>query len=122
MSQETAVETAAKAMVEFRRELGAMAPEVVDLLAVERRTQELANAWSRATLAEAMKRADTEAPEVVINGERWGNRRVLKSTYATSFGDIEMGRSTYQRSGRGRIAIPMDLRLGIVEGAYTHRC
>lgn len=108
-------------MVEFRRELGATAPEVVDLLAVERRTQELANAWSRATLAEAMKRADTEAPEVVINGERWGNRRVLKSTYATSFGDIEMGRSTYQRSGRGRIAIPMDLRLGIVEGAYTPR-
>ena len=121
MSKETAVEKAARAMAEFRHELSAMAPDAVDLLAVERRTQELANAWSRATLAEAMKRGDTDAPEVVINGERWGNRRVLNGTYASSFGEIELERSTYQRSGRGRIAIPMDLRLGIVEGAYTPR-
>jgi hypothetical protein len=108
-------------MSEFRHELAAMEPDAIDLAAVERRTQELANAWSLATVAEAMKRADTDAPEVVINGERWGNRRVLKGTYSTSFGEVELERSTYQRSGRGRVAIPMDLRLGIVEGAYTPR-
>jgi hypothetical protein len=108
-------------MNEFRRELSATEPDAIDLLAVERRTQELANEWSRATVGEAMKRADTGAPEVVINGERWGNRRVRKATYATSFGEVEVERSLYQRSGRGRVAIPMDLRLGIVEGAYTPR-
>jgi hypothetical protein len=121
MSNATAIESAERAMAEFRRELTAMAPDAVDLLAVERRTQELANAWSRATVAEAMKRADTDAPEVVINGERWGNRRVVKATYTSSFGEVEIERSIYQRAGRGRVAIPMDLRLGIVEGAYTPR-
>jgi hypothetical protein len=121
MNGQTALERAAQAMDEFRRELTSMAPDAMDLLAIERRTQELANAWSRATLAEAMKRADTDAPEVVINGERWGNRRMLKGTYATGFGEVELERSAYQRSGRGRIAVPMDLRLGIVEGAYTPR-
>jgi len=30
-------------------------------------------------------------------------------------------RSVYQQSGLGRVAIPMDLRLGIVEGMYTPR-
>lgn len=40
-------------------------------------------------------------------------------TYQTVFGDIEMERATYQRSGRGRVAIPLKRRLGIVEGAYT---
>jgi hypothetical protein len=108
-------------MNEFRRELTAIAPDAVDLLAIEQRAQELANAWSRAAVAEAMKRADTDAPEVVINGEAWGNRRIHRGTYTTSFGDVDIERSVYQRSGRGRVAIPMDLRLGIVEGAYTPR-
>jgi hypothetical protein len=108
-------------MSEFRHELTAVAADAVDLLAIEQRAQELANAWCRAAVAEAMKRADTEAPEVVINGEAWGNRRAHKGTYTTSFGDVELERSVYQRSGRGRVAIPMDLRLGIVEGAYTPR-
>ena len=108
-------------MAEFRREVTSTGAEGIDLLAIERRVQELANAWGRAAVAEAMKRADTEAPEVTINGERWGNRRVQKGTYATCFGEVEVERSVYQRSGRGRVAIPMDLRLGIVESAYTPR-
>jgi hypothetical protein len=108
-------------MAEFRHELTSTAADAIDLLAVERRVQELANAWGRAAVVEAMKRADTDAPEVTINGERWGNRRVQKGTYETCFGEAEVERSVYQRSGRGRIAVPMDLRLGIVERAYTPR-
>jgi hypothetical protein len=121
MSEETAVTRAEKAMAEFRHELTSTGADAVDLLAVERRVQELANAWGRAAVVEAMKRADTDVPEVTINGERWGNRRVQKGTYETSFGEVEVGRSVYQKSGRGRVAIPMDLRLGIVERAYTPR-
>jgi len=121
MSNETPASRAERAMREFRHELTTVAPDAVDLLAVEQRVQELANAWGRVAVAEAMKRADTDAPEVMINGEAWGNRRVSCGTYTSSFGDIEIDRSVYQRSGRGRVAIPMDLRLGIVEGAYTPR-
>jgi hypothetical protein len=121
MSYTTAAEKAERALAEFRRELAGMPPEAMDLMAIERWALELAKAWGRATLAEAMKRADTEAPEVVIDGERWGNRRMRNGTYATEFGDVEIERSTYQKSGRGRVAIPVDLRLGIVEGGYTPR-
>ena len=42
----------------------------------------MAKAWGRAQMARAMKRADAEASEVEIHGER------------------------YQRSGRGRVAVP----------------
>ena len=98
-----------------------MASDAIDLLAVERRVQELTNACGRALMREVMARADASAPEITIDGEDWGNRRVTPGTYQTVFGEIEMDRATYQRSGRGRVAIPLELRLGIVEGAYTPR-
>jgi hypothetical protein len=44
---------------------------------------------------------------------------VQKASYQGIFGAMELERSTYQRAGRGRVAVAMDLRLGIVEGAYT---
>ena len=37
------------------------------------------------------------------------------------FGWVTIERSVYQQAGRGRVAVPMDLRLGIVERAYTPR-
>jgi len=37
------------------------------------------------------------------------------------FGVVEIERSIYQQAGRGKVAVPLDLRLGIVEGAYTPR-
>jgi hypothetical protein len=60
--------------------------------------------------------ADGMSPEVTIDGEAWGDRRVTRATYTSVFGDIEIERATYQRSGRGRVAVPLELRLGIVEG------
>ena len=116
------VETAAeRAMREFRQEMAQTPCEEIELVREEKRIQELANAWAREAMGEVMKRADTTAPEVDIAGERWGNRRVSKGEYETVFGLITLERSAYQRSGRGRVAIPMDLRLGIVEGRYTPR-
>lgn len=108
-----------RAIADFRRELANTDPSVIDAVAIERRVQDLTNGLGRELMAEAMKRADEDAPEVVINGSRWGNRRTTKATYETLFGEIELSRSIYQQGGRGRVAIPMDLRLGIVEGRYT---
>ena len=112
---------AARTMREFRAEMRAKAGDAIDLVVEERRIQEIANAWARETMAETMKRADTEASEVEIEGKRWGNRRAHKGEYETVFGSVTIERSVYQQSGRGRVAIPMDLRLGIVEGMYTPR-
>jgi hypothetical protein len=119
MSDEMA--SAERALADFRREITAMAPDAIDLLAVERRVQELTNAVGRALMGEVMARADAASPEITINGEVWGNRRVTRGIYTGVFGEVALDRATYQRSGRGRVAIPLELRLGIVEGAYTPR-
>ncbi|MEQ1514848.1 MAG: hypothetical protein ABL934_19505, partial [Lysobacteraceae bacterium] len=119
--KDTDVAAGARALEDFRQDISAMGSNAIDLVAVERRVQELTNAYGRALMREVLARADTSAPEVTIGGEDWGNRRVTPATYETVFGAIEMKRSTYQRSGRGRVAIPLELRLGIVEGAYTPR-
>lgn len=116
-----AMQTAERALTEFRQEISAMRPDAIDLLAIERRVQELTSAVGRALMREVMVRADATSPEITIDGEAWGNRRVTRGTYIGVFGDIEMERATYQRSGRGRVAVPIELRLGIVEGAYTPR-
>ena len=115
------IEAAAGALADFRKEISTMGPDAIDLLAVERRVQELTNAYGRVLMREVMARADASAAEISVDGAAWGNRRVTSGTYVTVFGDIEIQRATYQRSGRGRVAIPLELRLGIVEGAYTPR-
>lgn len=104
---------------ELWERIGNLEPGKIDLLAVEREIQEALHAVGRETMAHAMKRADPAAPEVVIDGARWGNRREIRATYATVFGEVELERGAYQQAGRGPVAVPMDLRLGVVEGRYT---
>ncbi|MBX3218362.1 MAG: hypothetical protein KF850_40525 [Labilithrix sp.] len=116
-----AIERAMRAVEDFRREVAEMSSDTIDLLAVERRVQELTNACGRALMREVIARADASAPEVKIDGADWGHRRVAAATYETVFGGVEIERATYQRAGRGRVAVPLELRLGIVEGAYTPR-
>ena len=48
------VETAVGALAEFRREISAMVVDAIDLLAVERRVQELTNTYGRALMREVM--------------------------------------------------------------------
>jgi hypothetical protein len=108
-------------MRELSEELSALSPEAMDVDAIEARIQQMANAWGRVQMARVMKRADSTASEVVIRGERWGNRRSHRHEYQTVFGEVTVERGVYQQSGRGRVAVPLDLRLGMVEGTYTPR-
>jgi hypothetical protein len=103
----------------YRAEIRNLRAEDIDLESVERGILERLKEVGREMLAEAMQRADTVAPEVDIEGSRWGSRRVQKASYQGIFGTMELERSTYQRAGRGRVAVAMDRRLGVVEGAYT---
>ncbi len=88
-------------------------------LQVERQVQDIGNELGRALMREAFDIADTTASEVRVYGDTWGYRRVTNGTYETSFGEVRLPRSTYQMSGRGRALIPLDVRLGIVEGRFT---
>ena len=106
---------------EFRRELRATAPGDIDTLEVERRVHALVKELGVELMREVFQRADAKEPEVVVHGEVWGHRREVAAEYHTSFGALTVSRGTYQRSGRGRVMIPMDRRLGIVEDAFTPR-
>jgi hypothetical protein len=117
MNTERMETSAERELSAYRAEIRNMKAEDVDLESIERGILEHLKAVGREMLAEAMGRADTVAPEVDIEGKRWGNRRVQKASYQGIFGTMELERSTYQRAGRGRVAVAMDLRLGIVEGA-----
>ncbi len=108
-------------MRELSEELATLKPDEVDVDAIEGRVLEMAKAWGRVQMAKAMKRADSDASELEINGERWGNARATPHDYETVFGTVPLERTVYQQAGRGRVAVPMDLRLGLVEGTYTPR-
>jgi hypothetical protein len=119
MNTERIETPAERELAAFRAELRTMKPEDVDLERIEREGLERLKAVGREMVAEAMKRADTSASEIDINSARWGNRRSQRATYQSIFGAVDLERSIYQQAGRGRVSVPMDLRLGIVEGAYT---
>lgn len=103
----------------YREQIRALRSDEVDLLTIEESIVLRLKAIGAEMMADAMKRADTDAVEVLVDGERCGSRRTSRGTYQTVFGEIVIDRSVYQQAGRGRLRIPLDLRLGIVEGAYT---
>lgn len=119
MNTEPPETPAERELASFRRAIRGMNVEEIDLLKIEQEVGERVKAVGRELMAEAMARADTTAPEVEINGTQWGNARRQPGTYTTVFGTVDVERTTYQQAGRGRVAIPMDLRLGIIEGRYT---
>ncbi len=103
----------------YREEIRAMHADEVDLLHIEEGIVERLKVIGAEMMAEAIKMADTDAAEILVDGERFGSRRTSRGTYQTIFGAVVVDRSVYQHAGRGRLRIPMDLRLGILEGAYT---
>jgi hypothetical protein len=110
---------AEQALREYEQKIGTMPSNKMDLISIEEEIRALTDARARELMAAVLKQADTDAPEVEIDGERWGNRRLHRGEYHTAFGMLAVDRSVYQRSGRGRVAVPIDLRLGVVEGRYT---
>lgn len=119
MTSSTTEGPAMRRVNDFRDELRRFDGGSLDVLSLEERVQELVHELGRELMAEVFRRADTEAPEVLIDGAAWGNQKRSRAPYVTMFGEVRVERSTYQRLGRGRLAVPMDLRLGIVEGRYT---
>lgn len=119
MTSSMTQDEATRKLSEFRHELQKVDVRSMDAVALEQRVQEMVHELARALMVEVFSRADTGASEVQIDGVRWGNQQRSTATYVTMFGEVRIERSTYQRLGRGRVAVPMDLRLGIVEGRYT---
>jgi len=112
-------EAVLRAVDEFRRQLGNLGRDELDAVRLERQVQEVVNQLGCTLMREVFERADETAAEVRINGQLWGHRRRGRGTYRTLFGEVEVDRSTYQQRGRGRVQVPLELRLGVVESGYT---
>jgi hypothetical protein len=106
---------------QFTQDLLGREVESLDLVSVEREIQARLHALGAELCAEVLRKADTTAAELEVDGQRWGNRRESVGTYVTVFGLVELRRSIYQQAGRGKVLVPVDARLGIVEGRYTPR-
>lgn len=110
---------ALKSVERFCEDIDEIAPSELDCVALEREAQDVVQAIGLEMMRKVLRHADTTAPEVEINGERWGNMRLSPGTYTTIFGELSEKRATYQRPGGGPVAVPVELRLRIVEGRYT---
>lgn len=121
MSKKNGMERALRAIDELRREVGETSPEELDCRGIEDEIQARLHAVGRELMREVLLRADAQQAMVTINGKPWGNRRESPGTYTTLFGDVELPRGIYSQAGGGRVAVPLDLRLGIVEKRYTPR-
>lgn len=119
MAKRNDFERALRALEDFRHEVAELDGEEVDCLELERRLQSVLNGMGRACMAEVFARADSQVPTVDYQGERWGNRRDSPGEYQTVFGEFRLQRSIYSKGGGGRVLIPLELRLGMVEGRYT---
>ena len=121
MRRNKKLERALRQLDGFRQDLQDMDPEEVDCTELERRLQDVLNDVGCECMAEVLEKGDTKAPVLEYAGERWGNRRDSPSTYKTVFGEVKVVRSIYSRGGGGPVAVPLELRLGLVEGRYTPR-
>lgn len=113
------MERVGRRVEQFLVDLEKTEPNDLDCFDLERDAVGVVRELGLSLMEEVFRAADEDAPQVVVNGAEWGNRRPSKGTYTTKFGTFSMARSGYQQSGRGPVLFAVDKRLGIVEGRYT---
>lgn len=108
-----------RAVEGFLTDVAKTDPNQLDCAELEKATMEIVKELGLGLMKAVFRRADEVAPEVIVNGARWGSRQVTVGTYTVKYGTFKIERSGYQQGGRGRVLFPMDLRLGVVEGRYS---
>jgi hypothetical protein len=73
------------------------------------------------TLAEDLARHDIDEKYITVDGERYRKALRAPATYTGAAGPMRIERNLYQPVGGGRVVCPLELRAGIVEGAWTPR-
>lgn len=95
---------AQRALDELREKLlRGRPPDGIDLMAVEWQIREAVEAVGLELFAEVLRRADTELPEVSINGVSQGRGR---GTCYSTFGAVELERTPTDRSTDGASSRP----------------
>lgn len=87
----------------------------------EKELHRLLAACEAETLAEDLARHDIDVKYITVDGERHRKACRAPGTYTTAAGTVKVERNIYQPVGGGRTICPLELRAGIIEGAWTPR-
>jgi hypothetical protein len=113
-------ETPAMAQLQaFLRQRRAAHQPVEALDAFEQNLHRLFVAAEREALGHELSRFDLDVPAIEVEGERY--HRVLRcaTTYTSAAGPVRVERSLYRGAQGGHALCPLELRAGIIEGAWT---
>lgn len=93
-----------------------------DLESFERELHAHLAALEAEFVAEEVARYDVDAPEVVFDGKRYLRGQMESETYTAGAGRFKIPRWLYHAAdGSGDTISPLELRSGMVEGAWTPR-
>ena len=116
LSSETSAMDQLQDFLRQRRE--AHAP-VENLDAVEQELHRLFVAAEREALRHELARFDLDVPVVEVDGERYHQVLRCATTYTSAAGPVRVERSLYRPSQGGPTLCPLELRAGLIEGAWT---
>jgi hypothetical protein len=116
LSSETSAMDQLHDVLRQRRE--AHAP-VENLDAVEQELHRLCVAAEREALRHALARFALDVPVVEVDGERYHQVLRCATTSTSAAGPVRVERSLYRPSQGGPTLCPLELRAGIIEGAWT---
>src|SRR2546423_14233781 len=104
---------------DFLRQRRAAHKPVAELETCEQELHRLLVAAEREALGYELARFDLDVPVVEVDGERY--HRVLRcaTTYTSAVGPVRVARSLYRPPHGGHAVCPLELRAGIIEGAWT---
>ena len=104
---------------DFLRQRREAREPVESLDAFEQELHRLFVAAEREALGQELSRFDLDVPAVEVDGERY--QRVLRcaTTYTSAAGPVRVERSLYRPPHGGHAVCPLELRAGIIEGAWT---
>src|SRR5919202_6275181 len=116
LSRET---SAMDQLQDFLRQRRAAREPVQDFDALEQELHRLFVAAEREALGHELARFDLDVPAIEVAGERC--HRVLRcaTTYTSAAGPVRVERSLYRSPQGGAALCPLELRAGIIEGAWT---
>ena len=104
---------------DFLRQRRAAREPVEDLTAFAQERHRLFVAAEREALSHARARFALDVPALEVDGERY--HRVLRcaTTYNSAAGPVRVERSLYRSPQGGHAVCPLELRTGLIEGAWT---
>ena len=87
----------------------------------EKEIAHLVSAMGAEILADDLQRLDVDSEQVTVEGVEYRVALECEQTYFGQLGPMRVLRHLYRPRGGGRMICPLELRAGIVEGAWTPR-